>query len=112
MPTHAELASKLLMDSAAFFKKLADSNDDARQDMLENASVFEKVSGLIGSDPQGQVNGKPHTELASRLLKDAADFFRKIAEENEPIKEQMHENARVFDQIADLVAQDPQGILD
>ncbi len=112
MPTHAELASKLLMDSASFFQKLADSNDDARDDMLENANVFEKVSGLISTEPKGEVNGKKHTELAGRLLKDAADFFRKIADENEPIKEQMHENARVFDQIADLVVQDPDGILD
>ena len=52
-----------------------------------------------------------HAELASRLLKDAAKFFQTIGEQNEPLKEQMEENARVFVQVADLVEQDPNGEL-
>ena len=50
-----------------------------------------------------------HAELASKLLKDAAAFFKTIAEQNPPLKDQMDENADVFEQVADLVAKDPMG---
>ena len=50
-----------------------------------------------------------HAELASRLLKDAANFFRTIGEQNESLKTQMEENANVFDQVATLVESDPMG---
>ena len=112
MPTHAELAGKLLVDAAQFFKNLAEQNDEIKPEMLENAGVFEQMATLITQDPQGQVNDKSHAELAGRLLKDAATFFRTLAAENEPIAEQMNENANVYDQIGDLVEKDPLGILD
>ncbi len=112
MPTHAELAGKLLIDAAGFFKTLAEQNDDIKNEMNENAGVFEQMAGLITSQPEGEVNGKPNSELVGKLLKDAAEFFRTLAEQNEPIKEQMMENANVYDQIGDLVMQDPLGILD
>ncbi len=50
-----------------------------------------------------------HAELAARLLRDAARFFRTLGEQNEPLREQMTENAAVFDQVADLVEKDPTG---
>tara|TARA_B100000508_G_C11353314_1_gene225094 strand:- start:369 stop:548 length:180 start_codon:yes stop_codon:yes gene_type:complete len=50
-----------------------------------------------------------HSELAAKLLRDAAAFFKTIAEQNPPLKEQMDENADVFEQVADLVEQDPNG---
>ena len=50
-----------------------------------------------------------HSELAARLLRDAAQFFRTIGEQNAPLKEQMQDNAQVFDQVADLVERDPTG---
>ena len=50
-----------------------------------------------------------HAELAARLLRDAAKFFRTMGEQNEPLREQMTENAAVFDQVADLVENDPTG---
>ena len=50
-----------------------------------------------------------HAELAAKLLRDAAAFFKTIAEQNPPLKEQMDENADVFQQVADLVEQDPNG---
>ena len=50
-----------------------------------------------------------HAELAAKLLRDAAAFFKTIAEQNPPLKEQMAENADVFEQVADLVEQDPTG---
>ncbi len=50
-----------------------------------------------------------HAELASKLLRDAAAFFHTIAEQNPPLKDQMDENADVFEQVADLVENDPMG---
>lgn len=50
-----------------------------------------------------------HAELAAKLLRDAAAFFKTIAEQNPPLKEQMAENADVFEQVADLVEQNPTG---
>tara|TARA_B100000508_G_scaffold140466_1_gene141592 strand:+ start:1065 stop:1241 length:177 start_codon:yes stop_codon:yes gene_type:complete len=53
-----------------------------------------------------------HSELAAKLLRDAAAFFQTIAEQNPPLKEQMDENADVFKQVADLVESDPNGIIE
>jgi len=50
-----------------------------------------------------------HSQLAAKLLRDAAAFFKTIAEQNPPLKEQMAENADVFEQVADLVENDPNG---
>jgi len=50
-----------------------------------------------------------HAELAAKLLRDAATFFKTIAEQNPPLKEQMDENADVFEQVADLVETNPTG---
>lgn len=53
-----------------------------------------------------------HAQLAAKLLRDAATFFRNVGDQNEPLKEQMTNNAAVYDQVADLVEKDPGGILD
>ena len=53
-----------------------------------------------------------HSALAAKLLKDAAVFFRTIGEQNPPLKIQMDENAAVFEQVADLVEQNPTGVID
>lgn len=53
-----------------------------------------------------------HSELAAKLLRDAATFFKTIGEQNEPLQEQMKENAEVFEQVATLVETDPQGSTD
>lgn len=53
-----------------------------------------------------------HAELAARLLRDAARFFRTLGEQNAPLREQMAENAAVFDQVAGLVESDPTGKID
>lgn len=50
-----------------------------------------------------------HAQLAARLLRDAAKFFRTLGEQNEPLRDQMMENADVFDQVANLVENDPAG---
>lgn len=53
-----------------------------------------------------------HAQLAAKLLKDAAVFFRTIGEQNPPLKIQMEENANVFEQVAGLVEEDPTGVID
>jgi hypothetical protein len=50
-----------------------------------------------------------HANLAARLLRDAAKFFRTIGEQNPALKPQMNENATVFEQVAALVEHDPTG---
>lgn len=52
-----------------------------------------------------------HAQLAAKLLRDAAVFFRTIGEQNSPLKPQMEENASVFEQVADLVEHQPNGII-
>jgi hypothetical protein len=62
---------------------------------------------------QGRIKTMPsHAQLASKLLRDAAVFFRTIGDQNEPLKIQMDENAVVFEQVADLVEQDPTGVIE
>lgn len=53
-----------------------------------------------------------NAQLAAKLLRDAATFFRNVGAQNEPLREQMNDNATVYDQAADLVENDPAGIVD
>jgi len=53
-----------------------------------------------------------HAQLAAKLLRDAASFFRTVAEQNPPLKDQMNENADVFDGVANLVEKDPTGSIE
>jgi hypothetical protein len=53
-----------------------------------------------------------HAELAAKLLRDAANFFRNVGEQNPPLKDQMLDNADVYDQVASLVESDPAGELE
>lgn len=53
-----------------------------------------------------------YAQLAAKLLRDAATFFRNVGLQNEPLKEQMDDNASVYEQVADLVERDPMGLLD
>lgn len=112
MPTHAELSSKLLQDAAEFFQNLGEKNPDINDQMQENARVFVQMAELLDASPEGQIDDKSHGELAGRLLQDAAEFFRKLAEQNEPIKEQMLQNADVYEQIGDLVSKEPLGVME
>lgn len=50
-----------------------------------------------------------HSQLAAQLLRDAAAFFDTIGQQNEPLREQMMENASVFTEVAMLVETDPMG---
>lgn len=53
-----------------------------------------------------------HAQIAGRLLRDAAKFFRNVGEQNEPLREPMNDNATVYDQVAQLLEADPLGELD
>ncbi len=53
-----------------------------------------------------------YAQLAAKLLRDAATFFRAVGAQNEPLKVQMEDNASVYDQVAALVEKDPSAILD
>lgn len=50
-----------------------------------------------------------HFELGAQLLNDAAAFFETIAEQNEPLRAQMMENAAVFKEVGHLLMVDPMG---
>jgi hypothetical protein len=53
-----------------------------------------------------------YAQLGAKLLRDAATFFRNVGEQNQPLKQQMDDNASVYEQVADLLEQDPSGTLD
>lgn len=53
-----------------------------------------------------------HAEIAAGLLRDAAGLFRTLGEQNKPLAIQMNQNATVFEQVADLLEQDPLGRID
>jgi hypothetical protein len=48
-----------------------------------------------------------NAQLAAKLLRGAAGFFRTVGDQNEPIKAQMEQNARTYEHVATLVEQDP-----
>ena len=50
-----------------------------------------------------------YADLASDLLKEAANFFIRISEGNPEAKEQMLQNAGTFQHMADLIREDPEG---
>jgi len=53
-----------------------------------------------------------YVDLAIKLLRDAAGFYRNVGEQNRPIKSEMFDNADVYDQVADLLEEDPAGFLE
>lgn len=52
-----------------------------------------------------------HAQLAAKLLRDAAIFFRDVGAQNPELLEEMSENAAVYEQVADLTEDDPLGEL-
>jgi len=53
-----------------------------------------------------------HAQLAAKLLRDAATFFRNVGGQNPELKEQLDDNAAVYEQVADLLEQNPTGEID
>lgn len=112
MPTHAELTARLLQDTATFFDNLGSENTVMQAQMKTNAQVFRQMADVLTAEPDGTVEGTSFGVLAGKLLQDAAVFFRALAEENEHVREQMQQNAEIFEQLGKLVADNPLGILD
>jgi len=54
---------------------------------------------------------RTNADLAAKLLRDAAAFFRVIAEQNDLVAMDMKDNADTFER-ADLVQKDPDGCLE
>ena len=50
-----------------------------------------------------------NAQVAAKLLRDAAEFFRSVAEQNPPVQEALEDNAKTFRVIAELVEADPTG---
>jgi len=52
-----------------------------------------------------------NAQLAAKLLRDAGGFFRNVGEQNPQLQQQMDDNAQVYEQVAELVENDPNGEL-
>jgi hypothetical protein len=120
MPSHSDLATRLLQDAAGFFVNIGEQNPPLQEQMASNADIFKQVASLVATDPTGELpandgqDGTPaqsHAVLAARLLRDAATFFENIGEQNPDLKEQMTSNADIYTQVANLVETDPTGDL-
>jgi hypothetical protein len=55
MPTHAQVAAKLLRDAAGFFNTVGEQNPTLTDQMAENANVFQQVAHLVENDPGGEL---------------------------------------------------------
>ncbi|MCM2343156.1 MAG: hypothetical protein NDJ24_01185 [Alphaproteobacteria bacterium] len=55
MPSHAEIAARLLRDAATFFRAVGEQNETLRDQMMENADVFEQVATLVETNPTGEL---------------------------------------------------------
>jgi hypothetical protein len=113
MPTYAELTHDLLKDAATFLRTLAEQNETIRAEMNENAAVYERIAETLKADPTGAApTGLKLSELAAKLLRDTAVFYRKVGLQNEPIREQLEHNANIYEQIADSLVANPVGVMD
>lgn len=53
-----------------------------------------------------------HVELAAKLLREAATLFRSLAGPDPEMTQRLDDFAQVYEQVADLVEQDPNGEVD
>jgi c-di-AMP phosphodiesterase-like protein len=107
MNTYAEMSAQLLIEAAAFFTKLAEKNQSIQRQMAENVATFRQMAELIKASPEGRIEHMSHGEMTARLLNEAATFFRSIGEQNLPLKEQMDQNADIYETVARIVAKNP-----
>jgi hypothetical protein len=67
-------------------------------------------AGRTGADEQ-ETEMTTHAQLAARLLREAAHIYRTLGAEDPELREKTEEFAELYDQVADLVEDDPQGIV-
>jgi hypothetical protein len=124
---YTEVAQKLLQNAAVFFRNLARDNAGPGKAMNENAAAFEKVADLIGQNPNGVIepltgaqqmaDGSTSTKalrltrIAANLLRDAANLFSVVAQNNPVIADMMRENAASYSELADSLERDPTGTM-
>ena len=53
-----------------------------------------------------------NAEIAAKLLRDAATFFRHVGAQNEPLREHMDDNARAYEAVAERVETAPTDTFD
>ena len=56
MPTHAEVAADLLKAAAVFFRNIAETNTELKEQMETNAETYDVIAQLVTSDPQGKLD--------------------------------------------------------
>ena len=113
-PTVRVLASQLLRHAAEFFDFVADQNPDLSDMMTANQEGYRMMADRLDRDDMdglivSGIDGPQPTltDLAARLLADAADFFENVGEGNAEHAEQMIANAEVFRQVSDMLIEDP-----
>ncbi|MEL7148463.1 MAG: hypothetical protein AAFO69_18965, partial [Bacteroidota bacterium] len=106
----ADLGVKLLEDAAQFYSNLGEENYDIESEMKKNASVFRIAAQSLKKDPLEKPqpdSDQNFAQLAAQLLSDAARYFQTIASKNQPIKEQMETNSKIFMTVAKRLRIDP-----
>ena len=102
MTTHAQMAAKLLSESAKFYRAVGQDNPQLRDNMESMASACETIAGLVETDPTGEANfGQP----AEGGLSDEA-IDKLIAERREA---RTRKDFQESDRIRDLLAK--QGVI-
>jgi len=48
-----------------------------------------------------------YAQLGAKLLRDAATLFRRLADQNEPLKDRLTENAAIYENVADMLHRNP-----
>ena len=46
-------------------------------------------------------------DVSADMLRAAANFFRAVGQENEALSDQMSQNAKAYEEVAELLQQDP-----
>jgi len=80
MPTNSELGAKLLVDAASFFRDVGSQNPGVKEQMEQNAEVYEQVAQPVATDPNGEVPGQP----APPTNTSKARLFRRSCAEARP----------------------------
>ena len=56
MPTHAEMAAKLLKESAKFYRAVGSDNPNLNESMESMANACDTVASLVEKDPTGELS--------------------------------------------------------
>ncbi len=62
MPTNAQLAAKLLRDAGVFFRNVGEQNPSIKQELDQNAQVYDEVATLIETDPNAELPTPPEQQ--------------------------------------------------